>query len=252
MENEVRFKIELGIINDYIDTINNSKETIKEIKEKRIAKIEIMNSKIKELLEKYKKEKRNIYISVITQIMDANNGMISTRLIEPININRCYLSLMKKMREIEKISRGIYLSSNTFEDSYFSFQQKYKKIIFSHMNALYFHGLTEEFPYNYTITVPQKYHVKIVNKKCNVFYVSEKIYDLGITEIKTPYGNKVRVYDKERCICDIIRSKKRLDIEQVKKVIKNYMKCNDKDLVKLSLYSKKMGIREKVMEMVGD
>ncbi|MDD4187962.1 MAG: abortive phage infection protein, partial [Bacilli bacterium] len=105
--------------------------------------------------------------------------------------------------------------------------------------------------YNYTVTVPQNYHVDIVNEKCNVFYVSDEIYEMGVVEVETPNGNKVRAYDKERCICDIIRSKGRMDSEQVKKAIKQYTQSRDKDIVKLSKYSKKMGLSDKVMEIVG-
>lgn len=57
------------------------------------------------------------------------------------------------------------------------------------MNALYFYDMTEEFSYNYTVTVPQSYHVDTVNEKCNVFYVSDSIYELGVVEIETPNGN---------------------------------------------------------------
>lgn len=177
--------------------------------------------------------------------------MLSTRMIEPLNISRQYLSILEKSNVIEKVSRGLYIFPSAFEDSYFLFQQKYKKAIFSHINALYFYGMTEEFPYNYTVTVPQNYHVDTVNEKCNVFYVSDDIYELGITEVKTPNGNIVRTYDKERCICDIIRSKGRMDAEQVNKTIKQYMQSHDKDMSKLSEYSKQMGINKKVMEIVG-
>ena len=119
------------------------------------------------------------------------------------------------------------------------------------MNALYFYGMTEEFPYSYTVTVPKSYHVDTVNGRCNVFYVDDDIYNLGICEVETPSRNKVRAYDLERCICDIIRSKSRLDQEQVKKTIKQYMRSKDKDLNKLSKYSQIMGIHKQVMEMVG-
>lgn len=225
-------------------------ESLKPIREE-LKSINTMSNAIKKLSIKYPNEQAKILIDTIKQIMNTNNGMLSTRMIEPLNISRQYLSIMKNNNDIEKISRGIYLSSSAFEDSYFSFQQKYKKAIFSHMNALYFYGMTEEFPYNYTVTVPQSYHVDTVNEKCNVFYVSDDIYELGIVEIETPNGNKVRAYDKERCICDIIRSKGRMDSEQVKKTIKQYMQSRDKDIAKLSEYSKKMGINKRVMEMVG-
>lgn len=226
-------------------------ESLKPIQEQ-LKSINTMSNAIKELSIKFPNEQSKIFTDTIKQIMNINNGMLSTRMIEPLNISRQYLSIMESNNDIEKVSRGIYLSPSAFEDSYFSFQQKYKKAIFSHMNALYFYGMTEEFPYNYTVTVPQSYHVDTVNEKCNVFYVSDDIYELGIVEIETPNGNKVRAYDKERCICDIIRSKGRMDSEQVKKTIKQYIQCKDKDIAKLSEYSKKMGINDKVMKMVGE
>ena len=270
-EEKIDYKIDSYVLKNYVEAINSIKEPMSQIKEqlnqltkpmqelsksfkpiqKELKSINAMSNVIKELSIKYPNEQAKILTDTIKQIMNTNNGMLSTRMIEPLNISRQYLSIMENNNDIEKVSRGMYLSPSAFEDSYFSFQQKYKKAIFSHMNALYFYGMTEEFPYNYTVTVPQSYHVDTVNEKCNVFYVSDDIYELGIVEIETPNGNKVRAYDKERCICDIIRSKGRMDSEQVKKTIKQYMQSRDKDMTKLSEYSKNMGINKKVMEMVG-
>ncbi len=274
-EKKINYKIDSNVLKNYVEAINSIKEPMSQIKEQlnqlskpmqelekslneslkpiqeQLKSINIMSNVIKELSINYPNEQSKIFTDTIKQIINTNNGMLSTRMIEPLNISRQYLSIMEKNKDIEKISRGIYISPSVFEDSYFSFQQKYKKAIFSHMNALYFYGMTEEFPYNYTVTVPQSYHVDIVNEKCNVFYVSDDIYEIGVTEVKTPSGNKVRAYDKERCICDIIRSKGRMDPEQVKKSIKQYIQSKDKNIGKLSDYAKRMGINKKVMEMVG-
>ena len=279
MENKekLKFKIESEVVNNYVKAINSVKVPMNQLKDqlnqisksiqknkndglnestksiiKQLKNINIMFNTIKKFSKTNPNEQTKIFMDTIKQIMAANNGMLSTRMIEPLNISRQYLSIMENNNIIEKTSRGIYILRGAFEDSYFSFQQKYKKVIFSHMNALYFYGMTEEFPYNYTVTVPQGYHVDIVNEKCNVFYVSDDIYKMGITEVKTPSGCKVRVYDKERCICDIIRSKGRMDSEQVKKSIKQYILSYDKDIAKLYKYSKKLQINEKVMELVGD
>lgn len=270
-EEKINYKIDSDVLKNYVEAINSIKEPMSQIKDQlnqltkpmqelskslkpmqeELKRISTMSNAIKELSIKYPNEQSKILTDTIKQIMNTNNGMLSTRMIEPLNISRQYLSIMENNNEIEKVSRGIYLSPSAFEDSYFSFQQKYKKAIFSHMNALYFYGMTEEFPYNYTVTVPQRYHVDTVNEKCNVFYVSDDIYEIGVTEVETPSGNKVRAYDKERCICDIIRSKGRTDPEQVKKSVKQYIQSKDKNIAKLSDYAKRMGISEKVMEMVG-
>ena len=242
-------------LNDFIKPFGEASKSVSKSLEpitEQLRSINIMSDTIKNFSNTFPNEQTKIFTDAIKQIMYANNGMLSTRMIEPLNISRQYLSIMENNNTIEKISRGIYLSPSAFEDSYFSFQQKYKKAIFSHMNALYFYGMTEEFPYNYTVTVPQSYHVDTVNKKCNVFYVSDDIYEMGITEVETPNGNKVRVYDKERCICDIIKSKGRMDPEQVKKSIKQYTQSRDKYMAKLSEYSKKMKINAKVMEMISE
>ena len=258
-EEKINYKIDSDILKNYVETINSIRMPMRKIKNQlnkptkseQINNISDMVNAIKELSIKYPNEQTKIYIEVIKQIMNINNGILSTRMIEPLNISRQYLSIMKKNNDIEKVSRGIYIFPSTFEDSYFLFQQKYKKVIFSHMNALYFYGMTEDFPYNYSVTVPENYHVNTVNEKCNVFYVDDDIYDIGIVEVKTPSGNKVKAYDKERCICDIIRSQGRMDPEQVKKSVKQYMQSKDKNMAKLSDYAKKMGISKKVMEMVG-
>ena len=47
---------------------------------------------------------------------------------------------------------------------------------------------------------------------------------LGHTEIETPMGNTIKVYDIARCICDIIRSKTRMDLKLVTSCVKKYIK----------------------------
>ena len=210
-EEKINYKIESDVLKNYVEAINSIKEPMRQIKDQlhqltmpiqeldksfnesmkpiieaskaasrpfksiqeELKSINTMSNVIKELSIKYPNNQTKIFIDTIKQIMDTNNGMLSTRMIEPLNISRQYLSIMENNNEIEKVSRGIYLSPSAFEDSYFSFQQKYKKAIFSHMNALYFYGMTEEFPYNYTVTVPQNYHVDTVNV---MFFMWQMIY----------------------------------------------------------------------------
>ena len=132
---------------------------------------------------------------------------------------------------IEKLDNGIYLEVNKFPNSYYVLNLNLPGIIYSHMTALYFHGLSIKAPDSkYDVTVKKNYNsVKLKNH--NVFYVSDDIFELGLTEVKTPFGNIVRVYDIERCICDIIRSKKRMDNEHIKYSLREYIKRKIKILL---------------------
>ena len=189
-------------------------------------------------------------IEIIEELMIKNNGYITSKELDMFDIHRMYLSIMQEKGIIEKVASGIYIDTNKIEDNYYVFGLSMPNVIYSHMTALYFHGLSIKAPNDvYDITVKRSYN-SVHLRKHNVFYVDNDVYELGITEIETPMGNKVKVYDVERCICDIIRSKNRMDLEHVKYSIKAYLKRKDKDLVKLSNYAKEMGIKEEVMNYI--
>ena len=256
-------RIEETILKDYLETMSQIKVPMKELKKALVQKnhktltppqletIQKMIDEKEKQEKKYPKEQMKVQKEIIEEILEINNGVITTRLIEALNISRQIISSLEKEEKIEKIARGIYIGKDTFQDDFYTFQLKYKKVIFSHMNALYFHQMTEEIPYDYTVTVPKNYHTDPVNDMAKVFYVDEDIYEMGVCEVKTPNGNKVRAYDIDRCICDIIRSKNRLDYEQVKKSLRAYVKRKDKNMENLSKYAHRMNINEEVMEMVG-
>ena len=190
-------------------------------------------------------------IEIIQELMKKNNGYITSRELDMFDIHRMYLSIMKEKGLIEKVAAGIYIDTNNIPDTYYIFSLSMPNVIFSHMTALYFHGLSIKAPNDvYDITVKRSYNSYHL-KKHNVFYVSDDIYELGLTEVETPMGNKVKVYDIERCICDIIRSKNRMDFEHIKHSVREYVKRKDKDFVKLSLYAEKLGVKETVMDFVG-
>lgn len=191
------------------------------------------------------------YIEIIKELMKRNNGYITSKELDMFDIHRMYLSIMQEKGLIEKVASGIYIDTNKIEDNYYVFCLSMPNIIYSHMTALYFYGLSIEVPNDvYDITVKRSYN-SVHLRMHNVFYVDNDIYELGLTEIETPMGNKVKVYDIERCICDIIRSKNRLDLEHIKYCVRKYIKIKDKNLDKLSLYAEKLGIKEAVMDYIG-
>ena len=190
-------------------------------------------------------------IEIIENLIRINGGYITSKILTELGIHRMYLKIMLDKHLIEKVNRGVYISRKTIEDSFFTFQLRYPKVIFSRFTALYVYVLTEIIPYNYDLTTNYTYHVENVYRNHNIIRCKQELLNLGLTEVETPYGNKVKAYERERCICDIIKYKNKLDLEQVKKSVKMYLKDKNKDLIKLSEYSKIMGINKEVMDFVG-
>ena len=94
-------------------------------------------------------------IEVIKSIMKMNNGYVTSKELSNLGIHRMYLKIMKEKGMIEKVGNGIYIDSSKIEDSYFIFNLELPNVIYSHMTALYFHGLSIKAPNDrYDITVP--------------------------------------------------------------------------------------------------
>lgn len=197
------------------------------------------------------KEFKNVNnMEMIKELMKFNNGYVTSKQITGLGIHRMYLKMLKEKIIIEKIAPGIYIDSSKIEDNYYVLNVEISKIIYSHMTALYFHGLSIKAPDNiFDITVNYSYNNPKL-KNHNVFYVNNDIYNLGLTEVKTPMGNIVKAYDMERCICDIIRSINRMDLEHVKYSVKKYLQRKDKNITKLTQYAEKMGIKDKVINFI--
>lgn len=189
-------------------------------------------------------------IDTILGIMSTNNGYVTAKQVSEMGIHRMYLKNMKDKGIIEQVGNGIYLDSNMVEDSYYILSMELPRIVYSHMTALYFHNLSIKAPSReYDITIPYNYNNSKL-KEHDLFYVSKDIYNLGLTSVRTPFGNYVKAYDKERCICDIIRNKKRMDSDHIKFSIREYIRDKEKNILKLSEYACKMNIKDEVLNYV--
>ena len=109
-------------------------------------------------------------------------------------------------------------------------------------------GLSDRVPHELDITVPQGDNVSRIKRdyeNTRFHYCKKDLWDLGITNVSTPQGYEVKIYDMERCICDLIRDKKTVDSQIFKQALKEYFsgKCNPRKIVK---YSRQFNIETKV------
>lgn len=176
-----------------------------------------------------------------------NNGYLTTKDVIEHNIPRIYLSRLIDEHIIERVSRGIYIKSNDIPDDMVVLQNKSKNAIYSHMTTLYLYGLSNRIPIKYDITVNQGYNGTLQrDNNVNLFYIKRNLLNLGLTTYMLDTGYEIKVYDLERTICDIIKNKNRLDQEVVNKAIRKYFYSNNKNVLKLYEYAKKLKIYDKV------
>lgn len=195
--------------------------------------------------------KDNTNYSKLEKIFKTNDGYITREDVDNANIPSWFLSDFVKRNNLNKIAPGFYADDNYIVDNYYIIQRRYPKYIFSGLCALYLLGLTDKIPTDIEVSAPQNYHPSrskidslIIHKLSN-----KNVYELGIKEVKTMFGNIVKTYDEERTICDVIKYRDKYDGETFIKAIKFYVRTINNQS-KLFKYARELGIEKKVYEVM--
>ena len=185
----------------------------------------------------------------ILSIVEKNDGYVTTNEVVENGINKTFLTNMVRRGILIRISRGYYGRKDYIEDEYYKIYMKSKNVRFSLSTALYLHNLSDRVPLVYNVTLPYGYS-GVLQKEKNIIinFVKKELLDLGAIEMISPFGMKIKVYDIERTICDIIKNRNKIDSEIFSKALKRYVKSKEKNLRKLMKYARAMKIEKKVSE----
>lgn len=191
---------------------------------------------------------------MIYELLKRENGVFTCGQAQEFGISKSVLAGMVEKNILERAAHGIYISADSFGDDMLVKQIAVPKLIYSHETALFLHGLTDRTPDIYSVTVPSSYKPsRQIQDNCKVYYISAKLYSLGVTEKKSSMGNLVRVYDRDRTICDVLRSRNRMDIQIVTDAVRQYAAAPGKDLNRLYRYAEQFkitGIMRQYMEVL--
>ncbi|MFA6843176.1 MAG: type IV toxin-antitoxin system AbiEi family antitoxin domain-containing protein [Bacilli bacterium] len=189
----------------------------------------------------------------ILEIAKQNNGYVTRKKLTENNIPTINLTRLVKEGQLIRVYKGIYLLKGYIEDMFYIYNEVYSKIVYTRETALYLNGMSNrQFTY-YSAALPFNTTTpKIKNFK--FFKTRKETFNLGIEQVRTSYGNLVRCYDKERCICDLfIYDDYDYDYEDRVYAINEYIN-NYLDLEKLYRYARRLNIYSKVksvFEVIG-
>lgn len=188
---------------------------------------------------------------ILQQLTERNNGYLLSSMVNENNISKAVLSKYVKEKGLERIARGIYITEDVWPDELYIMQMRNKAVIFSGETALYLHGLIDREYSEICVSVPTGYnasHLKTENVR--VKYAPKNSYGLGVCTVPSTSGNMVKVYDRERCICDLISDRNKMEIQNFQTAMKGYMSDKGKKLSRLVEYAEKLGARDEVMKYV--
>lgn len=188
---------------------------------------------------------------LLAKMIEEENGYLVTAKAVAAGFTKPFISKYIKEHQMEKAAHGIYIMDDVWPDELFILQTRNQQIVYSGETALYLHGLVDREYSKICFTVPVGYnvsHIKVVSKE--VHYVNKAVYNMGICFLLSSSGNRVKAYDMERCICDLIRDRKKYEVQLFQTAVKEYMSNKDRNLSRLIEYAETLDIRDEVMKYV--
>ena len=174
----------------------------------------------------------------LEQMLEAQEGMLRTGQVVAAGISKPVFYQFVRARGLDQVAHGIYLSKDTWVDAMELLHLRCPQAIFSHETALFLHDLTDREPLAYSVTVKTGYNpTRLKREGVQVFTVKAELHEVGLTTAKTPFGHDVPIYNRERTICDVLRSRSQMEMQTLQGALKAYARGKDKDLRTLMRYA---------------
>lgn len=178
-----------------------------------------------------------------------NNGIVKTGQMLENGISKSAFYGYAKKHGVQQEAHGIYVLPEAWVDAMYMLHLRCTQAIFSHESALLFHDLTDREPSTYSITVKTGYNPSYMKADgIKVYTIKKELHDVGVITMNTPFGNSVPVYDAERTICDLLRSRSGIEIQTLRDALKQYVKRPEKDLRKLMRYGQMFHVEKLVRQ----
>lgn len=141
---------------------------------------------------------------------------------------------------LEPVSRGLYSAGDNWVDELYVLHQRCPNAVFSHDEAFYYHGLADREPFVHTFTIYSGYntHRLTADGSCKAYTVKKELLDVGKIIVRDNSGNMIPMYDLERTICDLMRSRSSIEAQDFNSALKAYVSRKDKNLNRLMEYAK--------------
>ena len=155
---------------------------------------------------------------------------------------------------VEKIRRGYYQWINPDDFSEVgTVIRLFPDAILCMATALRYYGYSDRTPGDWHLAVSKdsgKSRFKIDYPFVKPYYVEPAVLELGLTT-GTMDGHAIRIYDKDRLICDCLRYRNKMDKEIFNKSIQKYIADPEKSIPKLMEYAGPLRVKKLAKDLIG-
>lgn len=147
---------------------------------------------------------------------------------------RYNLTKALRNKEIFKLDHGVY-SEKELINPMIIISKKYSGAVITMDSAFYYYDLTDVIPSKTYVATSRKSNT-INNPKVIQIWVAKEVLNEGAEEVLVD-GEKVKMYNKERLLIELIRKRNQIPFDYYKEIISNYRRISDDlDMYKIEKY----------------
>lgn len=190
---------------------------------------------------------------IIYKAFKKNGGILRTSELNKLGLSSRQINKLLDSRDIIRIKRGVYELPDSIYSEEVVIARLFPNSVIFLESALMIYGYTDRIPVAWQIAVDrdsEKTQYQIDYPQINVFYMEPKLLDVGIDTIQIE-GVNVKIFNRDRTICDVLRYENKLEREVFSNAIQRYVKDPKINIRRLLEYSDIFNIKNKVQTYIG-
>lgn len=164
------------------------------------------------------------------------------------------IQLMMSEGLIEKVKRGFYHWVEDWNgNEVVIINRLFPDAVLCMETALFHYGYSDRNPVEWNIAIDKnvsKQRTKIDYPFVKAYRVESALLPLGETKGEIN-STRVRIYDRDRTICDVLRNMNKIDKEIFNKAIQGYVKDSKKNIPNLMQLAKTLRVQKRVKNLIG-
>ena len=190
----------------------------------------------------------------LKKAFETHAGIMKTKELNAIGLNSRQILHLVNGNILSKVKTGAYelvehpAVDETIIARLFPFAVIYLE------SALHHYGYTDRIPSEWQIAVgkdtSKSLFGSITYPVIKPFYIEEKYLEIGLDSYELN-GISIRIYDRERTICDVLRYSNKIEKEVFNNAIQRYVRDNKKNIKNLMKYAKELRVTNKVKIYIG-
>lgn len=174
-----------------------------------------------------------------------------------LNKDKLYYRDIQELLEkglIEKIRRGYYhWAAGSGKGDVLIINRLFPDGILCMETALFYYGYSDRNPAEWNIAIDKnasRQRTRIDYPSVKAYRLEPALLSIGETRGEINFTD-VRIYDRDRTICDVLRNMNKIDKEIFNKAIQGYVNDPQRNIPNLIEYAKALRVWNKVKNLIG-